>query len=74
MERRPEARTWNCIGETRDKVVAEYSRRDVSKPIGASEYQLAAAFPETLKGILPSIDELENELSPSALPASRTDL
>ena len=49
--------------KTRDRVVAEYSLRDVSKPIGVSEYQLAAALPEKLKGTLPTIEELENELS-----------
>jgi predicted nuclease of restriction endonuclease-like (RecB) superfamily len=49
--------------KTRDRVVAEYSLRDVSKPIGVSEYQLAAALPEKLKGTLPTIEGLENELS-----------
>ena len=51
--------------KTRDRVVAEYSLRDVSKPIGVSEYQLAAALPEKLKGTLPTIEELENELGSS---------
>lgn len=49
--------------KTRDRVVAEYSLRDVSKPIGVSEYQLAAALPEKLKGTLPTIEEIESELS-----------
>ena len=49
--------------KTRDRVVAEYSLQDVSKPIGVSEYQLAAALPEKLKGTLPKIEELEDELS-----------
>jgi hypothetical protein len=49
--------------KTRDRVVAEYSLQDVSKPIGVSEYQLAAALPEKLKGTLPTIEELEDELS-----------
>jgi len=44
-------------------VVAEYALRGVSKPIGVSEYQLAAALPEKLKGALPTIEELENEFS-----------
>jgi hypothetical protein len=29
--------------KTRDRVAAEYALRDVTKPIGVSEYQLAAA-------------------------------
>jgi len=49
--------------KTRDRFVAEYALRDVSKPIGISEYQLAAALPEKLKGTLPTIEELESELS-----------
>jgi len=49
--------------KTRDRVVAEYALRDVAKPIGVSEYQLAEALPEKLKGALPTIEELESELS-----------
>jgi hypothetical protein len=49
--------------KTRDRVIAKYSLRDVSKPIGVSEYQLASALPEKLKGTLPTIEELESELS-----------
>ncbi len=48
--------------KTRDRVVAEYALRDVSKPIGVSEYQLAAALPDKLKGTLPTIEDLESEL------------
>ena len=51
--------------KTRDRVVAEYALRDVSKPIGVSEYQLAAALPDKLKGTLPTIEDLESELSDS---------
>jgi predicted nuclease of restriction endonuclease-like (RecB) superfamily len=49
--------------KSRDRVVAEYSLQDVSKPIGVSEYQLATALPEKLKGTLPTIEEIESELS-----------
>ncbi len=52
--------------KTRDRVVAEYSLQDVSKPIGVSEYQLAAALPDKLKGTLPSIEEIESEFLNSA--------
>jgi len=53
--------------------VAEYALRDVSKPIGVTEYQLAAALPEKLKGTLPTIEELESELSkrPEQRPADQ---
>jgi hypothetical protein len=49
--------------KTKDRFVAEYALQDVSKPTGISEYQLATALPETLQGNLPTIEELENELS-----------
>lgn len=32
------------------------------EPIGISEYQLQNLIPESLKGALPSIEEIENEL------------
>jgi predicted nuclease of restriction endonuclease-like (RecB) superfamily len=46
-----------------NKVVAEYTLRDMSKPIGVSAYQLTAALPEDLQGSLPTIAELEAGLS-----------
>lgn len=49
--------------ETKDKVFAEYALRDIHKPIGVSEYELTRALPENLKGSLPSIEELEAEMS-----------
>ncbi len=49
--------------KTRDRVIVEYALRDVNKPIGVAEYQLTAALPDTLKGSLPTIEELEAELS-----------
>lgn len=48
--------------KTKDKVLAEYSLRDINKPIGVSDYQLTHAVPEELKSSLPSIEELESEL------------
>lgn len=46
----------------KNRVVAEYSLRDMTKPIGVSEHQLTHALPETLAGQLPSVEELEEEL------------
>jgi hypothetical protein len=34
----------------------------VHKPIGVAEYQLAKALPESLKGSLPTVEQLEAEL------------
>lgn len=49
--------------ETKNKVFAEYALRDINKPIGVSEYELTQALPDNLKGSLPSIEDLEAELS-----------
>jgi hypothetical protein len=49
--------------KTRDRIVAEYALRDIQKPIGISEYRLAESLPEKLKGSLPTIEQLENELA-----------
>ncbi|MBF0233684.1 MAG: DUF1016 family protein [SAR324 cluster bacterium] len=49
--------------ETKNKVFAEYALRDIHKPIGVSEYELTRALPENLKSSLPSIEEIERELS-----------
>jgi len=48
--------------KTRNKIVAEYALRDMSKPIGVSEYKLTEAIPEKLKSSLPTIEELETGL------------
>ncbi len=48
--------------KTKDKIVAEYALRDTSKPIGIAEYKINQLLPEDIKGELPSIEELEQEL------------
>lgn len=44
-------------------VLAEYTLRGVAKPIGVSEYELTRALPASLKSALPSVEEIELELS-----------
>jgi len=48
--------------QTKDKILAEYSLRDMNKPIGVSEYELTRILPDNLKATLPSIEEIEEEL------------
>lgn len=48
--------------KTNNKIIAEYALRDTSKPIGIAEYKIAAMLPENIKGELPTIEELEQEL------------
>jgi len=49
--------------QDKNKVVAEYALQGVRKPIGVSEYQLTRALPREFKSALPSIVEIEAELS-----------
>lgn len=48
--------------KTPDKVVVEYALRNISSPLGVAEYRLTESIPENLKGKLPSVEDLENEL------------
>ena len=50
-----------CQGK--DKLFAEYTLRDINKPIGISEYELTRILPDNLKGSLPSIEEIEENLN-----------
>ena len=49
--------------KSKDKVIAEYALKDMSKPMGISEYKIVRAIPKGLKTSLPTIDALEKELS-----------
>lgn len=51
--------------KSKNKVVAEYALRDNSKPIGVAEYQLVESLPQELQTSLPSIEQIERELSES---------
>lgn len=44
-------------------VLAEYALRDMTKPIGLAEYRLEDSLPDDIKTSLPTIEELESELS-----------
>ena len=46
-----------------DKVVAQYALSGYNQPIGVSDYQLSKAIPENLKSTLPTVEEVEEELS-----------
>ena len=48
--------------KTKDKKKAEYALRDITKPIGISDYELGQALPNDLRSSLPSIEEIEAEL------------
>ena len=46
-----------------DKVVAQYALSGYNQPIGVSDYQLSKAIPDNLKSALPTVEEVEEELS-----------
>ncbi|MBF1459379.1 MAG: DUF1016 family protein [Prevotella pallens] len=46
-----------------DKVVAQYALSGYDQPIGVSDYQLSNAIPDNLKSALPTVEEVEEELS-----------
>lgn len=49
--------------KTKNQVVAEYALREMGKPMGVSTLELMNALPERLQGSLPTVEELEAELS-----------
>ena len=50
-----------CKGK--DEIVAQYALTGYDQPIGISDYQLSKAIPENLKSALPSIEQVEEELT-----------
>lgn len=49
--------------QTKDRIFAEYALRDLHKPIGLADYELTRSLPSELASSLPSIEDIENELS-----------
>jgi predicted nuclease of restriction endonuclease-like (RecB) superfamily len=46
----------------KDRIIAEYSLRDMTKPIGVSEYQVVEELPYKFKDSLPTPQELQDKL------------
>jgi predicted nuclease of restriction endonuclease-like (RecB) superfamily len=51
------------ICKTKDNILAQYALESSSQPIGISEYELSKLLPENFKSALPSIEDIERELS-----------
>jgi predicted nuclease of restriction endonuclease-like (RecB) superfamily len=51
--------------QSKNRVIVEYALRDLKKPIGVAQWEtrLVASLPDELRGNLPTIEELEAELS-----------
>ena len=46
----------------KNEIVAEYSLKNMTQPIGISEYQLTEVLPKEFESSLPTIEEIEQEL------------
>ncbi len=48
--------------KSKNNLVAEYSLKDMSKPIGVSEYKITNNLPEELEKQLPSLEDIKNRI------------
>jgi predicted nuclease of restriction endonuclease-like (RecB) superfamily len=60
--------------QTKDHLLAEYSFAGIDKPIGISTYELTRALPKELQSALPTVEEIEAELSGESSGTSRPSL
>lgn len=49
---------------SKNKIVVEYALRDFKKPIGVAQWEtrIVKSLPRELKGILPSVEDIEKEM------------
>ena len=57
-----------------NRLVVEYALRDVKKPIGVAEWstRLVESLPKKLQSSLPTVHQIESELSRSLRPAKKS--
>ena len=48
--------------KSKNNLVAEYSLKDISKPIGVSEYKVIGSLPDALKEQLPSVEDIQKRI------------
>lgn len=48
--------------QNKNDIVAEYSLKDMSKPMGVSEYRITSNLPEELENQLPSIEDIQKRI------------
>ena len=51
------------VCKSMDKIEAQYALESTSQPLGVSSYELSKLIPDSFKGSLPTIEELEAELN-----------
>lgn len=49
--------------QSRDRILAEYSLSGIDKPIGISTYDLTRTLPKSMESALPTVEQIEAELS-----------
>ncbi len=59
--------------KSKNKVVAEYALRNLNKPLGVADYQLVESLPPELQTSLPTIEQIERELSSAEDSANAND-
>jgi len=50
------------ICKDKKRTTVEYALKDIHQPIGVSTYKLTESLPNDLKGLLPSVEDIENRL------------
>ena len=50
------------ICKSKNNLVAEYSLKDISKPIGVSEYKVTSNLTGELEKQLPSVEDIQNRI------------
>ncbi|MBP7792612.1 MAG: DUF1016 family protein [Candidatus Goldbacteria bacterium] len=48
--------------KNKNRIIAEYALRNMTKPMGVSEYKLSRVIPKSLRKSLPSVEKIEKEL------------
>lgn len=51
------------VCKQKDNLIAQYALEASSQPLGISEYELAKLYPEKVEGTIPTIEEIEKNLS-----------
>ena len=50
------------MDKVKNNMVAEYSLKDISKPIGVSEYKITSSLPDDLEKQLPSVEDIQKRI------------
>ena len=58
--------------QDKNRIIAEYALKGVKKAIGVSEYQLTRALPKAFRSSLPTVEEMETELTKLTVRGART--